>query len=182
MMILGGETTTEECGGDREMGMTVDNVRGTQLVLAGVETVTEFDRMEKVPGTTTDQPQDSTTSPRLVVTDKDDKVECSYDDNGLYGYHGVVGVQHWKPRSVWGQKKNGTYGWKAGKTWYWICRKVTRTKAKAGPKPTFVLMWSSGERTDENFTGRGVQPCYGDSSRSVQADRASGARRRVCRK
>ena len=176
------DNKTELCGGDKVNCMTVDNVRGTQPVLAGVETVTGVDRMERVPGTTTDQPPDTTTSPHPVVAGKDDSGQCSYDDNGFCEYHGVVGVKHWKPRSVWGQKKNGIFGWKAVKTWYWTCKKVTKTKGEAGPKPTFVQMRSSGEGTNGNFTGRGAMPCYGDSSGNVQADRASGARRRVCRK
>ena len=164
---------------------TVANVGGTQLSLAGVEELAVYEDKVDDEGTTTDQPSSSTTSHHPGMAEDDDSSRmtnqpegCSYDENGLCAYHRVVGVELWKPRSVWGQRKNGTYGWRAGRTYYWTCKRVTRTKSEAGPKPTFILMRNSGDGTGGNFTGRDSEPFYGDSSRGVQANRPSRARRR----
>ena len=73
---------------------------------------------------------------------------------------------------MWSQRKNGTYGWKAVRSYYWSCKRVTRTKSEAGPRPSFILMRNSGDRTDANFTGRDTELFNGGSSRNVRADRA----------
>ena len=179
-----------EAGTDMRVGITnaVANVGGTQLSLAGVDELAGYEDKVDDEEETTNQPSSSSTSHHPGRTDDDDismktdqPVGCSYDDSGLCEYHGMVGVQLWKPRSVWSQRKNGTYGWRAVRSYYWTCKRVTRTKSEAGPKPTFILMRNSGDGTGGNFTGRDTEPFYGGSSRNVQADRASRARRHTDR-
>ena len=78
---------------------------------------------------------------------EDGDVLCVYTD-GVCAAHGPA-TKKWRGGRVWGQKKNGLFGWKYGRKTYWMCEKrrgdIPRVE-EAIEEPTFILMSSSKDR------------------------------------
>ena len=99
----------------------------------------------------------------LVGRGDDDEV-CTYDDKGVCGRHGQ-GVELWKAGKKWMKRKDGTFGWRYARSYYWTCKSVPG-RSEAGTKPTFILMRGSGASTSDNFTGRVLKNSNGGTNSS----------------
>ena len=77
----------------------------------------------------------------------DGDVLCVYTD-GVCAAHGPA-TKKWRGGRVWGQKKNGLFGWKYDRKTYWIFeRKRGDLPGVETEKdePTFILMRTSKDR------------------------------------
>ena len=148
---------TDVVDGVQEVSEGVDGVHGVSVDVDG-QTNPDVNMDNSVEGgrvsvkTVTNSSHTHTHHPTMVkrgvVDDMEDgDVLCVYTD-GVCAVHGPA-TKKWRGGRVWGQKKNGLFGWKYGRKTYWMCEKrrgdIPRVE-EAIEEPTFILMSSSKDR------------------------------------
>ena len=140
---------------------TVDGAHGVSVVVDG-QTNTDVvgdsgvvgDRVsfKTLLNTTHTHTQHPTMVKRGVVDSMEDgDVLCVYTD-GVCATHGPA-TKKWRGGRVWGQKKNGLFGWKYDRKTYWKCEKKRvdiPEVENSTDDPTFILMGVSKDRLTQS--------------------------------